>query len=102
MLATELHSHLEDLSGSLTQMIDSVNAISPGVQGDTTRSAEDPMGQIVQILSTHLESLQWIDGAVRDIEGKVGEVEKRVREAGGANNSGYGGGQSRSRGFGMR
>lgn len=95
VLATELHSHLEDLSGSLTQMIDSVNALSPS---DSAKDGEDAMAQIVQILSTHLESLQWIDGAVRDIEGKVGDVERRVRDAGGAVN----GSQPRSRTFGLR
>ncbi|KAJ7283776.1 Nsp1-like C-terminal region-domain-containing protein [Mycena rebaudengoi] len=80
MLATDLHTQLDDLSGSLTQMIDSVNALSlpsgPEVSGD------DPMAQIAQILGSHLESLQWIDGAVREVEGKVTEVEKRVKDSG--------------------
>lgn len=101
MLATELHTHLDDLSGSLTQMIDSVNALSlpsPG-SGDTkSQQGEDAMAQIAQILSSHLESLQWIDGAVREVEGKVTEVEKGVREAGGTNSLGGG---NKSRGFGL-
>jgi nuclear pore complex protein Nup62 len=80
VLATELHAQLQDLSGSLAQMIDSVNSLSAGERAEE----EDPLGQIVQILSSHLESLQWIDGAVRDVESKVGDVEKRVRDAGGA------------------
>ena len=37
------------------------------------------MGQITQILSSHLGSLQWIDGAVREVEAKVVDVERRVR-----------------------
>ncbi|KAJ7591182.1 Nsp1-like C-terminal region-domain-containing protein [Mycena floridula] len=57
-------------------------------------AADEPMSQIAQILSSHLESLQWIDGAVRDVEGKVSEVEKRV------DSSAMGGGQRR--GFGLR
>ncbi|KAI9574545.1 Nsp1-like C-terminal region-domain-containing protein [Boletus coccyginus] len=83
VLATELHSHLDDLSGSLTQMIDSVNTLSvtPSANG-SSHGSEDPMVQISQILSSHLESLQWIDGAVREVDGKVNEVEKRVRDAG--------------------
>ncbi|KAH0840061.1 hypothetical protein J3R83DRAFT_1028 [Lanmaoa asiatica] len=83
VLATELHSHLDDLSGSLTQMIDSVNALSlaPSPNG-SSQGSEDPMVQISQILSSHLESLQWIDGAVREVEGNVNEVEKRVRDVG--------------------
>ncbi|KAG6911717.1 hypothetical protein DXG01_007967 [Tephrocybe rancida] len=80
MLATDLHTHLDDLSGSLTQMIDSVNALSlPSIDSSP---AEDPMAQIAQILSSHLESLQWIDGAVGDVEGKITEVEHRVKENG--------------------
>lgn len=102
MLATELHTHLDDLSGSLTQMIDSVNTLSlsaPGSGDSKSQQGEDPMAQIAQILSSHLESLQWIDGAVREVEGKVTEVEKGVKDAG------LGGGLSggnKSRGFGLR
>lgn len=101
MLATELHAHLDDLSGSLTQMIDSVNALSlipNGSQGAVGN--DDPMMQISQILSSHLDSLQWIDGAVREVEGKVNEVEKRVREAGGVNTV-VGSGATKTRGLGM-
>ncbi|KAF5387719.1 hypothetical protein D9615_000270 [Tricholomella constricta] len=80
MLATDLHTHLDDLSGSLTQMIDAVNALS--LPSNDSDPADDPMAQIAQILSSHLESLQWIDGAVRDVESKVSDVEKRVKESG--------------------
>lgn len=76
MLATDLHTHLDDLSGSLTQMIDSVNALS--IPSKSEDSTDDPMTQITQILSSHLESLQWIDSAVREVESKAYEVEKRV------------------------
>lgn len=100
MLATELHGHLDDLSGSLVQMIESVNALSTPLTDNTKKGlGEDPMNQIAQILSSHLESLQWIDGAVREVEGKVVDIEKRVRGAGEAV-----GGQannSKSRGFGL-
>ncbi|KAF5369969.1 hypothetical protein D9758_001184 [Tetrapyrgos nigripes] len=96
MLATDLHTHLDDMSGSLTQMIESVNSLSvPTGEG----SQDEPMTQISQILSSHLESLQWIDGAVREIEGKVNEVEKRVKESGhGSSLNGNG----VKRGFGLR
>jgi nuclear pore complex protein Nup62 len=93
MLATDLHSHLDDLSGSLTQMIEAVNGLS---LPSSSSSPDDPMSQISQILSSHLESLQWIDGAVREVETKVSDVEKRVKE------SGHGSfGASRSRSFGL-
>ena len=115
MLATDLYTHLDDLSGSLTQMIEAVNALStaPGSQPDGANNgtggpnglSEDPMSQIAQILSSHLESLQWIDGSVRELEGNVSEVEKRVREAGlsvnGGGSSGHGR-STRSVGYGLR
>ena len=116
MLATDLYTHLDDLSGSLTQMIEAVNALSigPGSQkdganngtsGGTNGLSEDPMGQIAQILSSHLESLQWIDGSVKELESNVTEVEKRVREAGLSVNGGGSGGHGRSTrsvGYGLR
>ena len=102
MLATELHNHLDDLSSSLTQLIDSVNSMSIA-QGDSKAvSADDPMAQIAQVLSNHLESLQWIDGASRELEEKVVEVEKRIKDVGGVSQSTPSlGGGSRSRGFGL-
>jgi nuclear pore complex protein Nup62 len=96
MLATDLHTHLDDISGSLTQMIDSVNALS--LPSNDTTSADDPMAQIAQILSSHLESLQWIDGAVREVESKVSEVEKRVKDSGHGTVNGTG---QKNRGFGL-
>lgn len=102
MLATELHNNLDDLSSSLTQLIDSVNSMSIA-QGDSNAvSADDPMAQIAQVLSNHLESLQWIDGASRELEEKVVEVEKRIKDVGGVSQSTPSlGGGSRSRGFGL-
>ena len=70
------------------QMIDSVNALSlpaGGASAGGAEGAEDPMGQIAQILSSHLESLQWIDGAVREVETKVSDTEKRIRTSDGGN-----------------
>lgn len=98
-LATELHGHLDDLSGSLVQMIESVNALSTQPGDDAKDPNDDPMSQIAQILSSHLDSLQWIDGAVKEVESKVTEVERRVRgvsettssiSSGGVKSRGYG------------
>jgi nuclear pore complex protein Nup62 len=102
MLATELHNHLDDLSSSLTQLIDSVNSMSIGQNDSKAPSADDPMTQIAHVLSNHLESLQWIDGASRELEEKVGEVEKRIKDVGTVSQvSPPLGGGSRSRGFGL-
>ena len=40
------------------------------------------MGQITQILSSHLGSLQWIDGAVRELDVNVKDVKRRVQASG--------------------
>ncbi|TFK76036.1 hypothetical protein BDN72DRAFT_786319 [Pluteus cervinus] len=96
MLATDLHTHLDNISGSLTQMIELVNNLS--LQSATNENNDDPMSQIAQILSSHLESLQWIDGAVREVEGKVSEVEKRIKDSGHSASNSLG---SKSRSFGL-
>ncbi|KAG7449371.1 uncharacterized protein BT62DRAFT_985681 [Guyanagaster necrorhizus] len=97
MLATDLQTNLDDLSGSLTQIIESVNSLSL----PSDNSSQDPMTQITQILSSHLESLQWIDNAVKEVDTKVTEVEKKVRESGHGSslnsNTNY-----KSRGFSLR
>jgi nuclear pore complex protein Nup62 len=98
MLATDLHAQLDDLSGSLTQMIDAVNGLSVSNKPNG-ESNDDPMSQISQVLSSHLESLQWIDGAVREVEGKVSDIEKRVKDSG--YNLTGGQNQGKSRGFGL-
>ena len=95
MLATDLHTNLDDLSASLTQMIESVNALSM-TQKSASEGGEDPMAQISQVLSSHLESLQWIDSATRELDGKVNEVERRVKESGQSFGS-----APKSRGFGL-
>jgi nuclear pore complex protein Nup62 len=80
-------------------MIDSVNGLSLSSPGSgEAKQGEDAMAQIAQILSSHLESLQWIDNAVHEVESKVTEVEKGVREAGATNSLGGG---NKSRGFGL-
>ncbi|KAF8759560.1 Nsp1-like C-terminal region [Rhizoctonia solani] len=56
----------------LSTMIDSVNDLTSGPSAQTK---DDPVAQISAILNAHLESLQWIDGAVRDAEDRVKEIE---------------------------
>jgi len=103
-LATDLHGHLDDLSASLTQIIESVNSLSlpssSGPKDVSSAGEEDPMTRITEILSSHLESLQWIDGAVREVENRASDVEKRVKESSrGAATLGVNG--HRSRRFGL-
>ncbi|KAI0033778.1 Nsp1-like C-terminal region-domain-containing protein [Vararia minispora EC-137] len=84
ILAAELHTQLDDLSSSLTQLIDSVNAVSLGSStNDKANASEDVLTQIAGVLSSHLESLQWIDSTSRDLEGKILEVERELHVRGG-------------------
>ena len=84
MLAVGLYTHQDDLSGPLTQMIEAVNTLSivPGSRKDVNNRTsgggtgldEDPMSRVAQVLSSRLESLQWIDGSVRESGSNVTEV----------------------------
>lgn len=62
-------------------MIESVNKLTPSDEGD------DAMAQIAQILAGHLESLQWVGGAVQELESKVKDTERGLKEAGMGGNS---------------
>lgn len=72
-LAVSLTDQLDQLARGLSTMIDSVNDLSNGTS--SAQSKDDPVAQISAILNAHLESLQWIDGAVREAEDRVKEVE---------------------------
>ena len=61
-------------------MIDAVNALALPADG-AAQSNEDALSQIGEILSSHLMSLLWIDGSVKEVESRINEVEKRVRLA---------------------
>jgi len=71
-----------EAANALSNIIGSQKDANNGTSGCATGLGEDPMSQIAQILSSHLDSLQWIDWLVRELESDVTEVEKRVREAG--------------------
>ena len=86
-LAANLNLQLDELSKSLSQMIESVNALtlpnspratSPDSTANGKSADEDPLQQIGAVLNAHLKSLQWIDETVRDVEGKVQEAERRM------------------------
>jgi nuclear pore complex protein Nup62 len=64
---------LDDLTKSITQMIQAVNELSVS-SGAEASSKDDPLTQIAEVLNEHLASLNWIDGA-------VGEVETRIKDA---------------------
>ena len=113
-LATDLNANLDDLQRSLMQMIESVNELSESPEDAVERTqskGDNPLEQIAQILSSHLESLQWVDGAVREVDSKVTEVERLIKEASSGSrisgnspfsNSVGPNGSTKSRGFGFR
>ena len=95
-LATNLNSQLDDLSHSLSSMIETVNALSvpADASANSTSSSPfaaagsvDPIVQIEAILNAHLGSLQWIDNAVKELEVKVKEVE--AQQENGSSSDGY-------------
>lgn len=102
MLATSLNQQLDDLARNLSAMVDEVNSVTATSQhghaakmkptdnttslatttatgqGDVTMEdadAMDPMSQIQAILNAHLDSLSWINTSVRELEGKVVDLE---------------------------
>ncbi|KAF9093910.1 FG-nucleoporin nsp1 [Mortierella sp. AD031] len=69
-LAESLNKQLDDMSLNLTSMIEEINQTSTKPEGDSS----DPVNQIVQILNSHLTSLQWIDDNTTSLQSKVKEV----------------------------
>jgi nuclear pore complex protein Nup62 len=117
-LASNLNSQLDDLALSLTSMIDLVNGLSANNSATDASMAQpfggngnDPIGQIEAILNAHLGSLQWIDGAVKELEEKIRDAEtknaQRQQRHGGYEGTGsptssvYGGDGGARRGFGL-
>jgi len=110
-LATSLNSQLDDLSQSLTSMIETVNSLGSITDSGSGGGAgppfpngggsNDPISQIEAILNAHLGSLQWIDGAVKELEGKVREVEVQ-QDGSDAYSPTYGNGPARGFGLGPR
>ncbi|KAG8905959.1 FG-nucleoporin nsp1 [Tulasnella sp. 403] len=92
-LATTLNAQLDELAGSLSSMIEEVNnvtatnssyAMKPSDSSATLSNSQnlgsedaDPLVQIQSILNAHLEVLTWMNGSARELEGKVGNLERK-------------------------
>jgi len=85
-LAADLSTHLDDLTKSLGQMIETVNglALSSGAEAS---DKDDPLTQIAEVLNEHLASLNWIDGAVGEVESKLKHVAPRLSGLSNSNSS---------------
>lgn len=106
-LAANLYTQLDDLSRSLTQMVENVNNLnlSPGFSAEPTGQEdavqEDPISTISGILNAHLSSLQWIDNSLKDMGVKVKDAERKINDAS-ARRISHGESTGRGRAFGLR
>ncbi len=99
---------MDDLSHSLSSMIETVNALSVPVDASANVASSspfagaggvDPIAQIEAILNAHLGSLQWIDNSVQELEAKMKEVE--AQQESGSSSDGYSNYGYTSRGYGL-
>ncbi|KAF8592638.1 hypothetical protein K439DRAFT_1625972 [Ramaria rubella] len=108
-LAANLYTQLDELSRSLTSMVEAVNGLnlsSGPSQGSATTGddgQEDTISTIAGILNAHLSSLQWIDGSLKDMDSKVKDAERKIKDAGprGGARNGPSDGTSKGRRFGL-
>ncbi|CAD6573700.1 MAG: FG-nucleoporin nsp1 [Cyphobasidiales sp. Tagirdzhanova-0007] len=87
-LAESLNNQLDDLSRSLTSLINEVNSLSSSsglVPSDFSSSAgqQDPVSAIAAILNAHLSSLSWIEKTGDMLAGQVEELEAKMKVASG-------------------
>jgi len=69
-LADRMNSQLLAMNKSLKELIDKLNASA------NTPEDDNPVGQMIQILNIHLNSLQWIDQNATILSEKINEVDK--------------------------
>ncbi|KAG0772179.1 hypothetical protein G6F62_013095 [Rhizopus arrhizus] len=73
-LAESLNSQLDDVNRNLNIMVEEINRMGSSKQASADE--DDVVGQIVQILNSHLSSLQWIDTHSTELQAKIQEVSK--------------------------
>jgi len=72
-LAESVNAQLDKMSTTLRDLITRVNATY-----EEQEDSNNPMNQIVKILNSHLNSLQWIDHNASILQSKIQEVTKLV------------------------
>jgi nuclear pore complex protein Nup62 len=88
-LAEDLNNQLDDLSRSLTALINDVNSLSASAgitqpsSADKDASSQDPVSAIAAILNAHLSSLSWIEKTGDSLAQQVEELEGRLKTASG-------------------
>jgi len=69
-LADRMNSQLLVMNKTLKELIDKLNASA------NTPEDDNPVGQMIQILNIHLNSLQWVDQNSTILSEKINEVDK--------------------------
>jgi nuclear pore complex protein Nup62 len=81
-LAESLNNQLDDLSRSLTSLINEVNSLSGSSSSESQQQlGADPVSAITAILNAHLGSLSWIEKNVDTLNEQVGDLEGKVKSA---------------------
>lgn len=78
-LAENLNCQLDDVNRNLNVMVEEINKMGNAKQA-TNNDDDDVVTQIVQILNSHLSSLQWIDTHSVQLQNKIQEVTKLQEE----------------------
>ncbi|KAJ2000848.1 FG-nucleoporin nsp1 [Coemansia thaxteri] len=84
--AERLNTQLDELARRLTALVEDVNCISNADSaagagdGEGQRGAADPFAQIVQILNSHLTSLEWVDSQTTQLQERVKNAQRVHQE----------------------
>jgi len=74
-LVANIDGQLKHMVTDLREIIEHVNTTSPN-----NEQANNPVNQITRILSSHMDSLQWLDTNSKSLETKLDELTKQVNE----------------------
>jgi len=75
-MAEDINKQLDQMETTLKDLVKKINMTQEQEAGN-----DDPMYQIVQILNTHLTSLQWIDQTSLQVQQKILDLEKQLKLA---------------------
>jgi len=71
--AEQLDAQLQRMSEDLREIIEHINAQNRSSQEDATA---DPVLQIGRVLNAHMDSLQWVDSSMAQVQKKLEEVSR--------------------------
>ncbi|KNE65871.1 hypothetical protein AMAG_09836 [Allomyces macrogynus ATCC 38327] len=90
-LAQDVNAHLDELAHNLEELVADLNVRAVGAPAVTAADADqedaqaastrDPLGQVVQILNSHLRALEWVDVTAAQVEANAQAVHRMQAEA---------------------